>query len=63
MSRVWSFIRRDARNVCRNVISLVVCVGMVVIPSFYAWFNIAGSWDIRPLPSWRETLARWRAPF
>ena len=45
MSRVWSFIRRDARNVCRNVISLVVCVGMVVIPSFYAWFNIAGSWD------------------
>lgn len=35
----------DAHNVFKNVISLVVCVGMIVIPSFYAWFNIWGSWD------------------
>ena len=28
-----------------NVISLVVLFGIVVVPSFYAWFNIAGSWD------------------
>ncbi len=36
---------RDAHNTFRNVITLVVCVGMVVIPCFYAWFNIWGSWD------------------
>lgn len=45
MSTLWRFIRRDAKNVFRNVISLVVCSGLIVLPSFYAWFNIAGSWD------------------
>ena len=45
MRKIAEFVKTDAKNVFRNVISLVVCVGMIVIPSFYAWFNIAGSWD------------------
>ena len=45
MSRILALIRADAQHVFTNVISLVVCVGMIVVPSFYAWFNIAGSWD------------------
>ena len=45
MRKIWEFIRLDAKHVFANVISLVVCVGMIVVPSFYAWFNIAGSWD------------------
>lgn len=45
MQRFFAFVKRDAEHVFANVISLVVCVGMVVVPSFYAWFNIAGSWD------------------
>ncbi len=45
MRRFIDFVKRDARHVFANVISLVVCVGMIVVPSFYAWFNIAGSWD------------------
>lgn len=45
MSKIWSFIKRDARRLHLNVISLVVIVGIIVVPTFYAWFNIAGSWD------------------
>ncbi|WP_322155326.1 YhgE/Pip domain-containing protein [Paratractidigestivibacter sp.] len=45
MRKILNFIKLDAKHVFANVISLVVCVGMVVVPSFYAWFNIAGSWD------------------
>ena len=45
MQRFFAFVKRDAKHVFANVISLVVCVGMIVVPSFYAWFNIAGSWD------------------
>ena len=40
MSKLFSLIRRDFRHVINNVIALVVCVGMIVIPCFYAWFNI-----------------------
>lgn len=45
MGKIWAFIRRDARHLHANVISLVVIVGIIVVPTFYAWFNIAGSWD------------------
>lgn len=45
MRKIWKFVKLDAQHVFINVISLVVCVGMIVVPSFYAWFNIAGSWD------------------
>lgn len=45
MSKIWSIIKNDGRHLFNNVISLVVCFGMIVVPSFYAWFNIAGAWD------------------
>ena len=45
MSKLMSLIRRDFHNLRGNVISLVVIVGIIVVPTFYAWFNIAGSWD------------------
>lgn len=45
MNKIFAIAKMDARHVFTNVISLVVCVGMIVVPSFYAWFNTAGSWD------------------
>ena len=45
MAKIWAFIKRDLRHLKYNVISLVVLVGIICVPTFYAWFNIAGSWD------------------
>jgi putative membrane protein len=45
MRRVWRIFCLDVKHATKNVISLIVCIGLVVIPSLYAWFNIAGSWD------------------
>ncbi len=45
MRKIWRIFLQDARNATRNPIALVVCVGLVIIPSLYAWFNIAGGWD------------------
>lgn len=45
MRNLWRFIKRDAHHIKGNVIALVVLVGLIVVPSFYAWFNIAGGWD------------------
>ncbi len=45
MDRLWAVICRDAKNVTHSAISIVICIGLAVMPSFYAWFNIAGSWD------------------
>ena len=45
MRNILRFIRRDVAHLRGNVIALVVIFGIVVVPTFYAWFNIAGSWD------------------
>lgn len=45
MGKIWDLMRRDARGLRSSVVALVVLAGMVAVPSFYAWFNIAGSWD------------------
>lgn len=45
MRPIVSFIRRDVRHALANAIGVVIIVGIVAVPSFYAWFNIAGSWN------------------
>lgn len=35
----------DCKRLRSNVIALVVLFGIAVIPTLYAWFNIAASWD------------------
>ena len=45
MRKIWRIFCLDVKHATKNIISLIVCVGLVVIPSLYAWFNIAGSCD------------------
>ena len=45
MRRIWRIFCLDVKHATKNIIALIVCIGLVVIPSLYAWFNIAGSWD------------------
>lgn len=45
MKKLLALIKHDAHMVRTNVIVLIVSVGLIVVPSFYAWFNIAASWD------------------
>jgi len=42
---VWQIFRADLHRAHRSIISLVVVLGLVVLPSIFAWFNIAASWD------------------
>lgn len=45
MSNIVSLIRQDFRQATRNTISAMVLVGVVLIPSFFAWFNVLSSWE------------------
>ena len=37
--------RDDAGRIRHNVIALIIILGLAIVPSMYAWFNIAASWD------------------
>lgn len=45
MNNVSRLFRHDLRQATRSTIALVVLFGVVVIPSFFAWFNVLASWD------------------
>ena len=45
MKNIMRIARNDIHNIRRNVIALIVIFGITIVPSLYAWFNIAASWD------------------
>ncbi|WP_024794037.1 YhgE/Pip domain-containing protein [Tomitella biformata] len=45
MNNILTLIRHDYRQATRNWISGIVLFGVVLIPSFFAWFNVLSSWS------------------
>ena len=45
MKNIWKIFRRDLQQIQKNVIAMIVIIGITVVPCLYAWFNIAASWD------------------
>lgn len=45
MRNIIAILKRDLARIRGSVVALIVAVGLVIVPTLYAWFNIAGSWD------------------
>ena len=45
MRDIWHLFVDDVRRLTGNVVSVIIVIGLVAIPSLFAWFNIAASWD------------------
>ena len=45
MRTALRIFRRDLKRILRNPIAVIVTLGVCIIPSLYAWFNIAANWD------------------
>ena len=45
MRSIIAIFKRDLSRIRGSVVALIVAVGLVIVPTLYAWFNIAGSWD------------------
>lgn len=45
MRNIIAILKRDLSRIRGSVVALIVAVGLVIVPTLYAWFNIAGSWD------------------
>ncbi|MBT1173396.1 YhgE/Pip domain-containing protein [Bifidobacterium sp. MA2] len=45
MRNVWTILRNDIRRIRGSVIALIIAIGLVLMPSFYAWFNIYANWN------------------
>ncbi|HFF3190415.1 TPA: YhgE/Pip family protein [Bacillus cereus] len=45
MKQIWRIYKTDLRNVAKHWAAIVIVVGLMILPSLYAWFNIKASWD------------------
>lgn len=45
MNNIFRIFLSDWRRLGKNVVGVVIVIGLVVLPSLYAWFNIISNWD------------------
>ncbi|WP_186301049.1 YhgE/Pip domain-containing protein [Virgibacillus sp. SK37] len=45
MKAIWKIFITDLKNIGTNWVAMVLIGGLIILPSLYAWFNIAASWD------------------
>ena len=45
MKNALRIFKRDFKNIVTNWVALVVVIGLMILPSLYAWFNVRAMWD------------------
>ena len=45
MKNIWRIFSGDMKRLVRNPFALMIAIGLCIIPSLYAWFNIYSNWD------------------
>ena len=46
MGNIAKLFRADVRRLVANVMSIIITVGLVVMPSIFAWYNIIACWSV-----------------
>ena len=45
MKNIFAIFRDDIKGLSRNILALIIALGLCILPSLYAWFNIYSNWD------------------
>ncbi len=45
MGKVLKIFVRDLKRLLKNPVAVIVTIGVAILPSLYAWFNILANWD------------------
>ena len=46
MKNILSLFKHDLRRLFSNVMSVIIAIGLVIIPSIFAWYNIIACWNV-----------------
>ena len=45
MSMLAKIFADDVRHLTSNIVSIIITIGLIVIPGLFTWFNVAACWD------------------
>ena len=43
---VARIVRSDVKSLFANVMSIIIAVGLVVMPSIFTWYNVIACWNV-----------------
>ena len=46
MRNIARLVRSDFKHLFANVVSTIIAIGLVVMPSLFAWYNVIACWDV-----------------
>lgn len=46
MRNMWLLIKDDFKRLFKNAISIIIVIGLVVLPSIFTWYNVIACWDV-----------------
>ena len=45
MRKIWNIFKTDLKHMTTNLPTIIIILGLIILPSLYAWFNIKANWD------------------
>lgn len=45
LKNVFKIYCADIRKISKSVVAIIICLGLCLLPSLYAWVNILACWD------------------
>ena len=46
MRNIWKIFKSDLKALNQTVISVILTVGLVIMPSMFVWYNVLACWDV-----------------
>lgn len=46
MSNIWLLFKTDMQRITRNLVTMLIVMGLVLMPSIFSWYNILACWDV-----------------
>ena len=46
MRNIWRLFTGDVKRIGRNVVTVIIALGLVLIPSLFSWFNMIACWSV-----------------
>ena len=46
MNNILTLFKNDVRRICTNVVTGIIVLGLVFLPSIFSWYNIIACWDV-----------------
>ncbi len=46
MKNIWILFRGDLKRLTRNVVTVIIVLGLVFLPSLFSWYNLIACWNV-----------------